>query len=340
MKELGKAPKVVRHVVDIEEAGQRIDNFLIRICKGVPKSHVYRVLRSGEVRVNSKRVDQTYRLAESDEVRIPPMRLAEPGAPAPVPSRDFDILYEDDAFLALNKPAGMAVHGGSGVSFGVIESLRRARPDARLLELAHRLDRETSGILLIAKKRSALTALHDAFRDGGMEKHYFALVSGRWMNPQQHIKLALTKYLTESGERRVSVDSEGKAAHSIVRLEVRWPGYSMLDVRIKTGRTHQIRVHLSASGFPIVGDEKYGDFALNKALRKEGLPRMFLHAHSLALKHPLTGEPVELAAPLPADLAGFVRRIDQQQTRELERKDPDPTLQTDNADGHPHARTV
>ena len=320
MKELGKeAPKVVRHVVDAEDAGQRIDNFLLRVCKGVPKSHVYRILRSGEVRVNSKRVDQTYRLTEHDEVRIPPIRTAEPGAPAAVPALEFAILYEDEAFLAINKPAGIAVHGGSGVSFGVIESLRRARPQARLLELAHRLDRETSGILLIAKKRSALTALHDAFRDGAMDKRYFALVKGRWLNPVQHIRLALTKYLTESGERRVSVDPDGKTAHSIVELEARWPGYSLLGVRIKTGRTHQIRVHLSASGFPIAGDEKYGDFPLNKALRKEGLPRMFLHAHSLTLNHPLTGERLQIEAPLPDDLAGFVRRLDQQHPREFDR---------------------
>jgi 23S rRNA pseudouridine955/2504/2580 synthase len=319
MKELGKAPKVLRHVVDVEEAGQRIDNFLMRVCKGVPKSHVYRVLRSGEVRVNSRRVDQTYRLVELDEVRIPPMRLAEPGAVAPIPARDFDILYEDDAFLAINKPAGMAVHGGSGVSFGVIESLRRSRPQAKLLELAHRLDRETSGILLVAKKRSALTALHDAFRDGGMDKRYYALVKGRWLNPVQHIRLALTKYLTESGERRVTVDSDGKHAHSIAELEVRWPGYSLLGVRIKTGRTHQIRVHLAHSGFVIAGDEKYGDFALNKTLRKEGLPRMFLHAHSLSLDHPLSGERLHINAPLPEDLAGFVRRLDAHDKREFDR---------------------
>ncbi|WP_430434423.1 RluA family pseudouridine synthase [Methyloversatilis sp.] len=332
MKELGKAPKVVRHVVDAEEAGQRIDNFLLRVCKGVPKSHVYRILRSGEVRVNSKRVDQTYRLAERDEVRIPPVRMADPGTPAAIPALEFDILYEDDAFLAINKPAGIAVHGGSGVSFGVIESLRRARPQAKLLELAHRLDRETSGILLVAKKRSALTALHDAFRDGGMDKRYYALVKGRWLNPLQHIKLALTKYLTESGERRVAVDPDGKAAHSIVELEARWPGYSLLGVRIKTGRTHQIRVHLASSGFPIAGDEKYGDFPLNKALRKEGLPRMFLHAHSLALNHPLTGERLQIEAPLPEDLAGFVRRLDAHHPRDFDRA-PRNTEQD-------HARTV
>jgi 23S rRNA pseudouridine955/2504/2580 synthase len=316
-------------VVDAEEAGQRIDNFLLRVCKGVPKSHVYRILRSGEVRVNSRRVDQTYRLVERDEVRIPPIRLAEPGAQPPAPALEFDILYEDEAFLALNKPAGIAVHGGSGVSFGVIESLRRARPQAKLLELAHRLDRETSGILLVAKKRSALNALHDAFREGGsdtrsMDKRYLALVKGRWLNPVQHIRLALTKYLTESGERRVSVDPDGKAAHSIVELEARWPGYSLLGVRIRTGRTHQIRVHLAASGFPIAGDEKYGDFALNKALRKEALPRMFLHAHRLALKHPLTGEPLRIEAPLPADLAGFIRHLDAQSVREFDQAPGDP----------------
>ncbi len=332
MKELGKAPKVVRHVVDAEEAGQRIDNFLLRVCKGVPKSHVYRILRSGEVRVNSGRVDQTYRLAERDEVRIPPIRMADPGTPAAVPALEFDILYEDEAFLAIDKPAGIAVHGGSGVSFGVIESLRRARPQAKLLELAHRLDRETSGILLVAKKRSALTALHDAFRDGDMDKRYFALVKGRWLNPLQHIRLALTKYLTDSGERRVAVDPEGKFAHSIVELEARWPGYSLLGVRIRTGRTHQIRVHLSASGFPIAGDEKYGDFPLNKALRKEGLPRMFLHAHSLSLNHPLTGERLQIDAALPEDLAGFVRRLDAHHARDFDRATPQ--------DDAPHARTL
>ena len=184
----------------------------------------------------------------------------------------------------------------------------------------------------MAKKRSALTALHDAFRDGGMDKRYFALVKGRWLNPLQHIKLALTKYLTESGERRVSVDPDGKAAHSIVELEARWPGYSLLGVRIKTGRTHQIRVHLASSGFPIAGDEKYGDFPLNKALRKEGLPRMFLHAHSLTLNHPLTGERLQIEAPLPEDLTGLVRRLDAQHPRDFDRA----ARNTD----QDHARTV
>lgn len=319
MKELGKASKVLRHVVDLEEAGQRIDNFLMRICKGVPKSHVYRILRSGEVRVNSKRVDQTYRLVEHDEIRIPPIRLADPGTPAPIPLREFDILYEDDAFLAINKPAGMAVHGGSGVSFGVIESLRRARPEARLLELAHRLDRETSGILLVAKKRSALTALHDAFRDGGMDKRYYAMVSGRWMNPVQHIKLALTKYLTESGERRVSVDSEGKAAHSIVELLVRWPAYSLLDVRIKTGRTHQIRVHLSHLGYPIVGDDMYGGRPFTDLAGNAIIERQALHACLLAFDHPITGQRMTFTAPVRGDIGTLINTL---RTTRTDRLDP------------------
>lgn len=322
MKQLGKTAQktaqVVRHVVGSEEAAQRIDNFLLRICKGVPKSHVYRILRSGEVRVNSRRVDATYRLTEGDEVRIPPLRLPEPDeAPRPaVPARQFDVLFEDEALIALNKPSGMAVHGGSGISFGVIETLRAARPQAKFLELAHRLDRETSGVLLIAKKRAALSALHDLFRDGQLDKRYLALVAGRWLNPRQNIRLALTKYLTDEGERRVSVDAQGRAAHSIVELEARWPTFSLLGVTIKTGRTHQIRVHLSHFGFPIAGDDKYGDFALNRELKKAGLGRMFLHAARLVLPHPLTGQRLELKAALPADLQGFVDGLDARHARD------------------------
>lgn len=322
MKQLGKTAQktaqVVRHVVGSEEAAQRIDNFLLRICKGVPKSHVYRILRSGEVRVNSRRVDATYRLTEGDEVRIPPLRLPERDAmPRPaVPARQFDILFEDEALIALNKPSGMAVHGGSGISFGVIETLRAVRPQAKFLELAHRLDRETSGVLLIAKKRSALSALHDLFRDGQLDKRYLALVSGRWLNPRQNVRLALTKYLTDEGERRVSVDMQGRAAHSIVELEARWPAFSLLGVTIKTGRTHQIRVHLSHLGFPIAGDDKYGDFALNRELKKAGLGRMFLHAARLVLPHPLTGQRLELKAALPADLQGFVDGLDARYARD------------------------
>ncbi|GAA5184643.1 RluA family pseudouridine synthase [Niveibacterium umoris] len=308
-------PAVQRLVIDEHDAGQRIDNFLIRVCKGAPKSLIYRILRSGEVRVNKGRIDQTYRLALGDEVRIPPLRLAEKADKSAVPGREFPVLFEDDALLAINKPAGTAVHGGSGISFGVIEQLRQQRPEQRFLELAHRLDRETSGILLIGKKRAALSRLHDVLREGGLDKRYLALVSGKWPNPVQHIKLALTKYLTEDGERRVAVDKDGKASHSIVRLVARWERFSLVEVQIKTGRTHQIRVHLTHLGFPLAGDDKYGDFALNKALQKEGLKRMFLHAASLVVPHPVSGEPLELAAPLPDELAQFVAHLDASEAR-------------------------
>ena len=314
---LSKAPAVSHARVDEGSAGQRIDNFLVRVCKGVPKSHIYRILRSGEVRVNSRRVDQTYRLQEGDEVRIPPIRLAEKEAVAPVPmGKPFDIVFEDEALLVLDKPAGLAVHGGSGVSFGVIEQLRRQRPEAKFLELVHRLDRETSGLLIVAKKRSALTVLHDMMRDGKVQKRYLTMVAGRWLNPLQHIKQPLLKYLIDNGERRVSVNREGKPAHSIVRLVKRWRDFSLVEVELKTGRTHQIRVHLSHAGFPLCGDDKYGDFALNKQLEKEGLKRMFLHAAKLAFRHPLTDQAIELFAPLPAELENFVVAIEQSQERE------------------------
>ena len=314
---LSKAPAVSHARVDEGSAGQRIDNFLVRVCKGVPKSHIYRILRSGEVRVNSRRVDQTYRLLEGDEVRIPPIRIAEPTHAAPAPAgKPLPVVYEDEALLVIDKPSGKAVHGGSGVSYGVIEQLRVQRPELRMLELAHRLDRETSGLLIVAKKRSALTALHDMMREGSVEKRYLTLVPGRWSNPLQHVKVPLHKYLTAEGERRVRVADEGKAAHSIVRLVRRWRDYSLLEVELKTGRTHQIRVHLAHLGFALCGDDKYGDFALNKRLEVEGLRRMFLHAAKLAFRHPLTDQAIELFAPLPAELENFVVAIEQSQERE------------------------
>lgn len=298
-----------------ESAGQRIDNFLLRLAKGVPKSHVYRILRSGEVRVNKGRIGADYRLVEGDSVRVPPIRLAtKPDGPV-TPAREFDIVFEDDALIVLDKPSGTAVHGGSGVSFGVIEQLRRARPQAKLLELAHRLDRETSGLLIVAKKRAALTALHDLFRDGRISKRYLALVKGAWMNPKQQVKLPLLKYLTADGERRVSVSAEGKEAHSIVRLKARWENFSLVEVELKTGRTHQIRVHLAHLGFPIAGDDKYGDFVLNRELKKAGLKRMFLHAAKLSLLHPINGENLMLESPLPAELSQFVTNIEHNETR-------------------------
>jgi 23S rRNA pseudouridine955/2504/2580 synthase len=315
MNELSKDSATLLEVGE-ESAGQRIDNFLLRLAKGVPKSHVYRILRSGEVRVNKGRISAEYRVREGDVVRVPPIRIAEKAATAAVPAREFTLAHEDEALIVIDKPAGVAVHGGSGVSFGVIEQLRRARPQARLLELAHRLDRETSGLLIVAKKRSALTKLHDMFREGRIAKRYLALVRGRWMNPQQHVRLPLQKYLTEEGERRVSVSREGKEAHSIVRLVARWSNFSLVEVELKTGRTHQIRVHLAHLGFPLAGDDKYGDFPLNKDLQKAGLKRMFLHAAQLKLAHPLTGEPLELEAPLPPDLRDFLKRLDANEKRD------------------------
>jgi 23S rRNA pseudouridine955/2504/2580 synthase len=306
------APAVRRERVDESAAGQRIDNYLLRICKGVPKSHVYRILRGGEVRVNGARVAPTYRLAAGDEIRIPPLRIAPPARSAPAPAgKPLPVVFEDEALVVVDKPAGKAVHGGSGVSFGVIEQLRSQRPDARLLELAHRIDRETSGLLIIAKKRTALKALHDMMREGRVEKHYVALVAGHWGSRLQHVRVPLFKYLTADGERRVRVGEDGKPSHSVVRLSRRWRRFSLLDVELKTGRTHQIRVHLAHLGFPLAGDDKYGDFALNKALASEGLRRMFLHAARLSFAHPLSGEVLELQAPLPAELQAFVDHLDQ-----------------------------
>mgnify|MGYP000925890048 FL=1 len=305
---------VTRAQVTDEEAGQRLDNYLLRICKGVPKSHVYRILRSGEVRVNKKRAEASYRLVLGDELRIPPVRIAErePATDDGAMIRaDLPLLFEDEALLAIDKPAGIAVHGGSGVSFGVIEALRRQRPQAKFLELAHRLDRETSGILLVGKKRSALVKLHDMFRDGGRsaDKRYLVLVSGRWMDKSRNVRLPLHKYLLENGERRVRVAEEGKPSHTIFRLVKRWERFSLLEAQLKTGRTHQIRVHLAHLGFPIAGDEKYGDFSLNKSLAKEGLKRMFLHAWKMSFPHPLNDERIVLEAPLPEALEGFLTHL-------------------------------
>ncbi len=305
--------------IDDGAAGQRIDNFLLRVCKGVPKSHIYRILRSGEVRVNKGRIDAQYRLALGDVVRVPPIRIAEgqtAGTPVPAPAADFHVLYEDDALLVINKPAGVAVHGGSGVAFGVIEQMRGARPQAKFLELVHRLDRETSGILMLAKKRSALVGLHEQIRENRMDKRYFACVHGEWAGDwgrRRAVKEPLHKYLTPEGERRVRVQPDGLASHTVFNLVERWPDYALVEAELKTGRTHQIRVHLAHLGLPIVGDAKYGDFALNKALARAkarpGIKRMFLHAHRLRLTHPLTGEPLDFEAPLPDELRRFVDEL-------------------------------
>jgi 23S rRNA pseudouridine955/2504/2580 synthase len=308
MKDLSKV-SVKQVDIGSETAGQRVDNFLLRECKGVPKSHIYRILRSGEVRINSGRVDATYRLQEGDRVRIPPLRLGAKAAPSKPPKFELPLVYEDEGLIAANKPAGLAVHGGSGISYGVIEQLRAARPEAKFLELVHRLDRDTSGLLLLAKKRSVLTAMHELIRAGQMEKRYLVLVQGKWHSGKQHVKLRLQRYVTGAGERRVSVDEEGREAHTVFQLERACGACSLLQAQLKTGRTHQIRVHLAHLGFPIVGDDKYGDFELNKRLAKQGLRRMFLHAWKLAFVHPVTGDRIRLEAPLPPELEHFIQSL-------------------------------
>jgi 23S rRNA pseudouridine955/2504/2580 synthase len=298
-------------VVDERHSAQRVDNFLLRELKGVPRSHVYRLLRGGEVRVNSRRVDATYRLQPGDRVRIPPVRRsAPPPRPALAPrATGFPVSFEDDALLVIDKPAGVAVHGGSGVGFGVIEALRAERPQARFLELVHRIDRETSGLLAVAKKRKALLALHAALRAGRVTKRYLVLVKGSWRPSARDVELPLRKLVTAAGERRVRVEQGGQASRTQFRLMERCGGFSLLEATLDTGRTHQIRVQLAHLGFPIAGDDKYGDFELNRRLAKQGLKRMFLHAHRLAFDHPLTGAPVELTAPLPPELARFVGEL-------------------------------
>ena len=317
-------PQVRRLVVDEAGEGQRLDNFLMRLLKGVPKTHVYRVIRSGEVRVNKGRAGADTRLALGDEVRVPPVRTADKPADAPAaPAREFPILFEDEHLLAIDKPAGVAVHGGSGVSFGVIEQLRQARPQAKFLELVHRIDRETSGILLLARRRSALLALQEQFRSRQGEKTvgktYAALVCGAWPAKLKVIDVALHKTLDARGERHVlAVPNEhpdGRRAISLVRIVSVFDAFTLLDVTIKTGRTHQIRVHLAQAGHAIVGDPKYGDFALNKQwARGDGLAglrfdRMFLHARLLAFDHPASGERITLQAPLPAACTGLLGRL-------------------------------
>lgn len=313
---------LVNHIcVQEHESAQRLDNYLIKILKGVPKSHIHRIIRAGEVRVNKGRAKPETRIQTGDLIRIPPVRLAERAAKSslqPVPARHFEIVFEDDALLVVNKPSSVAVHGGSGVSFGVIEQLRRARPEAKYLELVHRLDKDTSGLLMVAKKRSALVKLHEMLRNDHPKKIYWALGVGTWQPALRHVRLPLVKYTGAAGEKMVRVGSEedGQSAHTIFRVLDTFSGerphsvgvsaLSLVEATLKTGRTHQIRVHMQASGCPIAGDERYGDYQANRRLQKLGLKRMFLHAYSLELDHPLTGEKLVLQAALPDDLQQFL----------------------------------
>jgi 23S rRNA pseudouridine955/2504/2580 synthase len=312
------SPKVQFVDITPERAGQRIDNFLITFLKGVPKTRIYRMLRKGEVRVNKGRIKATYRLTVGDSVRIPPVRVAEKGDKVPVGDKvlrriEASILREEKGFLILNKPSGIAVHGGSGVSYGVIEALRALRPEAPFLELVHRLDRDTSGCLIIAKRRSVLRELHRLLREDGMDKRYLALLKGAWQGGVRRVDVPLLKNTLRSGERMVKVAPEGKPALSLFRPITIYGQATLAEVELKTGRTHQIRVHAAHMGHPIAGDEKYGDEAFNREMREQGLTRLFLHARSLAFRLPGIDEEIRVTAPLDPALERLLDRLEKEQ---------------------------
>ena len=304
-------PKV--QFIEITDAheGQRVDNFLMKSLKGVPKSRIYRIIRKGEVRINKGRCDAKRKLQLGDIVRIPPVRVAEEkeqvSAPAYlIASLKRDILFEDDVILVINKPSGFAVHGGSGISSGVIEALRELRPESRFLELVHRLDRDTSGCLIIAKKRSALRILHEYFRGSGVKKHYLALLQGRWEKQKVLVDQPLLKNVSHGGERMVKISSAGKSSQTLFRRLDSYDDATLVEASPYTGRTHQIRVHAAWLGHAIIGDERYGEREMNKKFRKRGYKRLFLHAHKLQFAHPVTGDMLKLSAPLPNDLQALL----------------------------------
>lgn len=297
--------------ISIDYQGQRLDNFLLAMLKGVPKTRIYSMMRKGEIRINRKRVKPDYRIVGGEELRLPPVRLPERDAPPPVSAglgRKIEdaILYEDDALMVINKPSGLAVHGGSGISLGLIESLRQLRPQLKMLELVHRLDRDTSGCILVAKKRSALRALHEALRDGGVDKVYHALVQGRWPSRHQHVNAPLKKNELRSGERVVRVDADGKPSLTEFKVLRRFASYTLIEAKPITGRTHQIRVHSQFAGHPIIGDDKYGVDEVNKAAKQYGLNRLFLHAAKLTFRHPVSGEVVSVKAEYDAELHAVI----------------------------------
>ncbi len=306
-------PKVRFVEIFEEDSGQRLDNFLITKLKGVPKTRIYRIIRKGEVRVNKGRIDNKYRLKAGDVVRIPPVRVAERNKdidlqPTLKSSLENDIIYEDDVMLVLNKPSGFAVHGGSGISSGVIEALRAIRPEARFLELAHRIDKATSGCLLVAKKRSTLKALHDIFRDNAVKKTYLALLVGQWERKKLLVTAPLLRSTGKGGERTVKVNKLGKFAETNFRRIQKYKDVTLVEASPKTGRTHQIRVHSAWLGHPIVADERYGDEMVNKEFKKRGFKRLFLHAEQLQFIHPVTNEPMHFKAPLPDELEALLKQ--------------------------------
>jgi 23S rRNA pseudouridine955/2504/2580 synthase len=300
--------------VGSEDAGQRIDNFLMRQLKGVPKSYIYRILRKGEVRVNKGRVKAPYKVQPGDWVRIPPVRSVKSDAP-PRPSEQLRntleqaVVYEDERLLILNKPSGMAVHGGSGLSSGIIEALRAVRPNERHLELVHRLDRETSGCLLISKRRSSLRILHELMRENRVDKRYLALLAGRWRKGVQVVDKPLKKNTLQGGERVVRVDAEGKLAETRYKRLQRFRQATLVEVELITGRTHQIRVHSAWLGTPVLGDTKYGEDDANKSMRELGLRRLFLHAHQVSFRWPGEKHDLIVNAPLPQDLTDLLDKL-------------------------------
>ncbi|QYJ95334.1 MULTISPECIES: 23S rRNA pseudouridine(955/2504/2580) synthase RluC [Shewanella] len=309
--------KVELVTIDEDNLGQRIDNFLVTKLKGVPKSMIYRIVRKGEVRVNKKRIKPEYKLQDGDVVRIPPVRVSasedKPGPSAKltkVSQLEGRILFEDKAIIVLNKPAGIAVHGGSGVDFGVIEAMRSLRPQQKFLELVHRLDKETSGVLLIAKKRSALKHLHDQLRYKKMQKDYMALVRGEWQNHDKVINAPLLKLTLKSGERIVRVNQEGKPSETRFKIMQRYQGATLVQASPVTGRTHQIRVHCQYAGHPIACDEKYSEQKFDDAMRELGLNRLFLHAAQLKFTHPVTEEVMQVKAPLDKALQDLLNKLD------------------------------
>ena len=309
--EENQTPQVIYVEINEDNCDQRLDNFLISRLKGVPKSRIYRLVRKGEVRVNKGRVDIKYRLAAGDVVRIPPVRVAERSEESFVPkglqeALQQGILFEDDGFMVINKPAGFAVHGGSGVSSGIIEGLRLIRPEARFLELVHRLDKDTSGCLLIAKKRSALRKLQEFFRNSEIKKTYQALLAGQWERKKLIVTAPLLKNISKGGERIVVINKAGKAAETLFTRIKLFRNATLVEASPKTGRTHQIRVHAASLGHAIVGDDRYGSDEINKLFKNKGYKRMFLHAETLKFKHPVTDEKMTISAPLPLQLINLL----------------------------------
>lgn len=314
-EEFEDKPQVRFITIDNEDAGQRIDNFLLRTLKGVPKSHLYRLMRKGEIRVNKKRIKPVYKLAANDVLRIAPIRVSEKADTVStglnvVANLESQILFEDDRLIVINKPSGMAVHGGSGLSFGLIEALRALRPDARMLELVHRLDRDTSGCLVVAKKRSALRHLHEQLRNKNVQKFYHALVKGHWPTKLTRVTEGLRKNDLKSGERVVIVDNiEGKESETRYKVLERYRGATLVRAFPVTGRTHQIRVHCQVSGHSIAMDAKYGNEGFDAEMKSKGLKRLFLHAASIEFTHPKTEERIKIEAPLEPSLEKLLSKL-------------------------------